>query len=96
MLKPTAVLLALTIAGCQTTQQALSDPQMLAQRCEELDLGVLALELLASKKHQATIRVARTTVDTICTKPPTDYREALIAIATVLVKVKAARSYEGI
>jgi hypothetical protein len=71
----------------------MTDPQLLTVRCAELDVAVLSLELFAPKKHQATVTVARATLDTVCATGtiPTDYPSALATVSAALVKIKQAR-----
>jgi len=78
--------LALGLAGCQFSgikTGPLSDPEVLAQRCAELNLAMVAASVLG----KVDVSKAQLVYDGICASGaplPTDYPSTLNAIANAL------------
>jgi hypothetical protein len=83
-----ASVVAITLAGCQlqgVKTGPLSDPEVLAQRCAELNLAVTAANIIG-KVDTTRVQVV---VDTVCGGTPiTDYPSALNAIANALKQLR--------
>lgn len=85
-----AAVVVLPLAACQGFQTGpLTDPQVLAQRCAELNLALTVIEVASKKIDPAKLNAAHVVVDSVCSGTIVDYPSALNAVATALKNLKA-------
>jgi hypothetical protein len=85
--------MCLGLAGCViegVKTGPLSDPQVLAQRCAEVNLAVTAYYVIAKNPDEAKITKVRGVIDYYCSGGAivTDYPSALNAVANALILLK--------